>query len=484
MTLSAACHRPLRLVLAACLSACLAVPPPLIAGGPLIVGGPAFGVSGQPILWDTSQPISYFVDGGPLAAASDGTAIIDNTAGTQLVQAMFQVWEDVPTASIRFANAGTVRAVPGFSDGDVSSPSEFNLVSGDCDAGNQSPILFDANGTVFELLIGDPGVIGFAGACMLDPATGRIVTGLAALNGRFRDGVSSPSSGNYEMTALEFEEVFVHEFGHFLGLDHSQVNLTVQNTPRNCALDALHGLPLMFPLAVCQARKSVGLPILSPDDVAWISRLYPETANSPPAQVPYSNAYGLITGTVLFSDGITPAQGVNVIARQVSDGNPANGDESRRTAFSAVSGFRFTGRVGQNITGNSPASVFGSRDGQDVGTFEIPVLPGSYTVEVESVDPGFAAGSSVGPLSPPIAMPGQPEFWDTAESSTDTPSASSTITVAAAATVSNINIILNSAYPRFDAFESAALRPAPPPLAVLRRDKIIHRLDFEEWYPT
>ncbi len=465
----------LRALIAAALVASLAIPLPARAGGPLFVGGPSFGVEGQILTWDVSTPITYRIDGGPLSQAPSGTVVIANSAGALRVQTMFQNWENVPTANVRYANAGAVQNVPpGFTDGDVDTVAEFNAVGGDCNAGNQSPIIFDANGALFGALIGDPSVIGFASICKLDSGTGRIVSAMAVLNGIFQDGIDVGS--NYELTTAEFDQAFTHEFGHFAGLDHSQINVGVfYGQPLSCFLEDVAGLPLMFPILYCQARTSVGLPMLAADDMAWISRLYPETASGP-GQTPFNSAYGTIRGTIFFSDGITQAQGVNVIARRVSDGIPSNGDETKRIAFSAVSGYRFTGHPGQSVTTNSPPSKFGSRDPQLIGVYEIPVTPGTYTIQVESVDPGFAFGSGVGPLDIPIPNPGLDEFWNTSESATDSPSLSSTITVTAGQTVSNIDIILNGTPSRFDAFESAELwRPDVQP-QWLRREKSAEEL--------
>jgi hypothetical protein len=444
----------LRAALAVALTAALAVPSPLLAGGPLFVGGPSFGTEGQAIVWDVSTPVPYRIDGGPLSQSPSGTIIIANLTGISRVQGMFQNWENVQTANIRFVNAGTIQNVPpSFTDGDVNTVAEFDAVAGDCDAGNQNPILFDANGALFNALIGDPSVIGFAGNCKLDGATGRIVTAMAVLNGIFQDGVDT--GYNYELTTAEFDQAFTHEFGHFAGLDHSQINVLVLY-PNNCGADDLAGLPLMFPVLACPARTTSGFSIFAPDDLAWISRLYPETGSGL-SQTPFNSAYGTIRGTIFFSDGLTQAQGVNVIARRVNDGIFSNGDEPKRIAFSAVSGYRFTGRPGQSVTTNSPPSNFGSHDTQLIGVYEIPVTPGTYTVQVESINPGFASGSSVGPVDPPIANPGLDEFWNTGESATDSPFLSSTLTITAGQTVSSIDIILNGTPARFDAFESAEL---------------------------
>jgi hypothetical protein len=189
----------------------------------------------------------------------------------------------------------------------------------------------------------------------------------------------------------------------------------------------------------------VGLPTLGPDDVAWVSKLYPAPG--------FATTYGTISGYVLFYDGISHAQGVNVIARQLDDTGTWQ-SESLRVAFSAVSGLYFTGNPGQAVTGhNTSGDPTGSRDPLLIGYYEIPVLPGSYTVQVESVFNGFVGGSGVGPLVVPIPMPGPPEWWNQDESNHDDTYAKDTITVSAGQRVENINFILNTFYDRFDQYE-------------------------------
>jgi len=136
---------------------------------------------------------------------------------------------------------------------------------------------------------------------------------------------------------------------------------------------------------------------LAADDIAGVSALYPETANSPPNQVPFSTL-GAIEGHVYFSDGVTPALGFNVIARRVGD--------PRITAVSNVSGFLFTGDAGnplyQDPIAGTP-SPFGSHELADMGKYSIPGLPpGDYTVEVEGIhntgSDAFTGGSGLNPV--------------------------------------------------------------------------------------
>jgi len=187
--------------------------------------------------------------------------------------------------------------------------------------------------------------------------------------------------------------------------------------------------------------------VLATDDRAWISTLYPNT--NLPAN------YGTISGTVLFSDGVTPVQGANVIARLVDDPSTAP-DESRRVAVSAVSGYLFTGNPGQDVTGdNTNGDQTGSRDTSRIGYYQIAVPPGTYTVEVESVFSEFAGGSSVGPLDPPAPLPGPAEFWNKQESAFDAPLQRDPIPVHAGENITGVDFILNLTAPRFDQYEDS-----------------------------
>lgn len=424
-----------------------------IAGGPLHVTGLLATAPGQPFLWVVASPIRYTVDTGPLSENPSGQTVIDNSHGLALVESLFQNWQSVPTTAIQFSYAGPIGGISG---GDVKTIQDFNTVQGSCNAGTQSPVIFDANGSLLQALGLDPLVIGFTSTCMLDPVAGHIQSALILLNGEFQDGVSDPGTNNYEITADQFDEAITHEMGHFSGLDHSQINVDLYQNGfvNNCPVDELAGLPLMFPVEFCQSRKSAGLPILAPDDMAWISKLYPNST--------YSANYGVISGFVFFSDGITQAQGVNVIARRVDDPNtPEN--ESQRIAFSVVSGFLFTGNPGQSITGdNTGGSGFGGRNPALIGYYEIPVTPGTYTVQIENIDSSFSGGSSVGPLDLPAVTYGANEYWHHYESAFDNPAQKDPITVQAGQKISSVNFIMNQTPPRFDPFEDGEAREILP----------------------
>lgn len=445
----------------------------LWAGGGLLIGGPNLGPGfgapnsvGVPVVWSTATPVTYRVDGGPLSTTSIGTVVVDQAAGVARVDGMFQVWGAVGTAAISFTNGGGISNVGAFTDGDVDTMAEFNAVEGDCLAGIQSPIIFDADGTVFDALGKDPLVIGFAGPCAFSIAASTVFisAGRAALNGKFIDGAGA----NGELTPDAFDGAFIHEFGHMIGMDHSQINVNCFTGFCAGGSDDAFGLPTMFPVALSITEGAeAAQKTLSPDDIAWLSAMYPAGA--------FGTTYGTITGTIFFSDGLSHAQGVNVIARMV-DNLATPEDESRRNAVSMVSGAWFAPFPGQAVTGETNGAPgndnFGGSDSDLtlVGFYSIPVLPGDYTVEVEGVNGTFDGGSGLNPLNPPVPMPGgTPEFFDGAESSTDVPTDFSVVTVTGGITIANIDIILNGTDPRFDLFESAMLQAAPewslsPPL--------------------
>lgn len=373
--------------------------------------------TGAPIVWSTAAAISYRTDNGPLS-----TGINESTARTRVL-GIFNVWQNVTTSSISFSRAGFINPTGAYTGGDVNTIEEFDAVDTDCNNGNQSPVIYDADAAIFKALgLDETSVIGIAGPCTFSAT--QIISSEAVMNGLFQDGVNTFS--NPEITVAEFDAAMVHEFGHFSGLDHSQINV---NCLGGCGADDLQGLPTMFPLLIDGSQG-----VLSDDDIAWISRLYPQTAGG----TTFANTHGSITGIVFFSDGLSHAQGVNVIARRVD----TSMNQDRTNAVSVVSGFKFRAIRGNPINDNpSQFPPFGSLKPGDMGLFEIPVPAGSYTVEVETIDPGFTEGSSVGPFPIPIPMPGT------------APAPTGAIVVAAGATVSGIDVTLIGTDPRFDQFE-------------------------------
>jgi hypothetical protein len=112
----------------------------------------------------------------------------------------------------------------------------------------------------------------------------------------------------------------------------------------------------MFPVAVNNLFE------IRRDDQSAVALLYPE--------IGALSSFGSIEGKVFRSNGVTPVQGANVIARRID--NPLN------EAVSCVSDYL--------IEGNGRYTLFG-------------LTPGDYKIEIEPIDPSFTGGSGVGPFT-------------------------------------------------------------------------------------
>ena len=271
------------------------------AGGPLFVGGPGM-AEGAPVIGgpSDSNPLTYWTDQGSLGPS------MDNTAANTLVQQAFQAWQDVPTATINFSKSGPLGADVTASNIMAVEEALYtcSTLPGDPAGGIAKPrtIVYDTDGSILQALGEDPSsVLGFATALCFttDGTNNNFNRGLALINGKFVTAL--PSS-----TTL-VKAVMIHEFGHMIGLDHSQINLDCLTG--TCSPAELDGLPTMFPVLLDGAEEAMST--LATDDIAAISALYPEST--------FPTSTGRITGRVLFSDGQTPAQGFNVIARRVGD---------------------------------------------------------------------------------------------------------------------------------------------------------------------
>ncbi len=365
----------------------------LRAAGPLIVNG-----AGQPLAW-TTKPIRFNPDRG-------GLGLLSNSQAVSAIITQFGTWSAVATAAISFVNAGPLPV-------DVTAANYQQYFSNCQDSLN--PIIFDTDGSIIQSMFGSGNenfILGAAGPDCISYTPSAITGASAIFNGRFIDNIQNAL--NPEVSPEEFNAVMLHELGHFIGLDHSQINL----------IEAFDGDPgntvaTMFPILIDGTQQST----LKLDDRVSVSMLYPSRT--------FFSSTGSIRGSILRPDGTTPFQGAYVIARQI--GNP------RLNAVGVASGFLYF----PDSPGGPPAPSL-------QGSYELDGLTSrtSYTVEIEAIDPQFTGGSSVGPLDPPATVP-VPEFWNGAnEAATDlpdNPSAATPIAVSAGNPVTGINVVMNAA---------------------------------------
>ena len=261
--------------------------------------------AGGPLALDPNDPdgvlrwpgggadIPFNLDRGGLGPQTEAEATAD------LLAAM-AAWQDVPSATLTFADGGRMEF-----DVDRSNFAPFleNLFEGTNTSDGLSPVVFDQDGSIFASLFGTSGVLGFASPDTFDE-NGVPIEAVAFLNGgAVLDG----------FPLADFQGVEVHELGHYSALGHTVVNGqnvlfgdTSGPTPFNTYDDAPPDqVETMFPFIAVGG----GQVTLHADDVAFLSFLYPAPG--------FFAASGTISGTIVASDGSTLLTGVNVIARNI-----------------------------------------------------------------------------------------------------------------------------------------------------------------------
>lgn len=285
------------------------------AGGPLQLGGAS---GNTPVTYpDGGSGIRLHLDRGSLGSRG-------NASADALVRRAMALWNGVGTASVNVAQGGDLPV-------DVTSSNVGNYLNRFSDGLN--PVIYDTDGSIIDALYGvgaRKSILGTAGsAYMRSSAT--YVEGQAIINGYL------------SLSDSRFVVVLAHELGHFIGLDHTQ-------------LDDSQGLagsdyPLMYPTAYRNQES------LHNDDVSAVTALYPNGT--------VSTSFGEIKGTFVQSGGAI--LGANVWAENIDTGE----------VFSSVS----------------------DHLKQDTGYFSMLVPPGRYAVHVESIASRFTGGSSVGPYA-------------------------------------------------------------------------------------
>lgn len=353
------------------------------AGGYLIIDG-----AGTPYKWDDSAPIVYNLDQGPLSPT------IDNTSAATLVANAVGVWSgaSIPTSNLSFSSGADLGSDHVFG---ASNPALGNVGDG------VTPVIYDQDGQLTDSLLGagqSSFVLGFAGPAGVLGTT--IVEGQAILNGLFVDGLGSPT----DVSVTQYTGVISHEIGHMLNLDHAQMNDSFRAAGIQGYTPNYSGFPTMYP------NVHSGIDTPETDDKHWISYLYPSG----------SFPTGSISGVIRDNAG-NPLNGVNVIARRA--------DGAVTEAISCVTGY----------VDPSPATT-------PDGVYFIPGLdPGTrWVVDFEQIRPNFTGGSSVGPIDPPLPVPGSVEFANEAgiESVSDPVQDSTSFTVPAVGGLTSVDIDL------------------------------------------
>jgi hypothetical protein len=278
-------------------------------------GGPHVVADGKALCWDASKnPIAYEVHTG---AAPKKEA----DAFAALVQDAFDAWASVKTAKLTFSQkkvSGKALSLEGFSTIEKQGP---------------NTVVMDVGGDIVATLLGEANRKFIHGWGVPIDDGARIVRFYAIINAH--ESLESSRKG-----------VVLHELGHVMGLDHSQITAAFAKRKGDQRY-----APVMFPTSF-----DPPLTKLRPDDEAWLSRLYPSDA--------YAKQYGVIKGKVVTGKA-KAVRGANVVAVR-------DGDEEHRV--SCVSDYL----------------------GDGSGAFEIPVKIGDYWLYVEPIRKSFRGSSRVG----------------------------------------------------------------------------------------
>ena len=294
------------------------------AGGPLLVCAPGIYAT-----YPSPFTVALNYDGGG-TLGSRTKAQADTIVNNAIAQ-----WTNVSTAKISLVRGSDLPV-------DVTTANVNNYYSNFSDGLN--PVIYDTDGSIIDLKLGagnSNSVLGFAGSqATFDGSVCSFTEGKAVINGKI--AVSDTT-----MTV-----VLAHELGHFIGLDHTQ-------------LDQAEGLsfanyPLMYPIAVR------GTATLGDDDVSAVTALYPDTN--------VAANFGTLQGNFRLANGVTQVPGANIWAKENTSGK----------VYSVVSDY---------LT-------------QSNGFFKMLLPPGTYTLHAGAIyadDPlngiPFTGGSSVGPYS-------------------------------------------------------------------------------------
>lgn len=372
------------------------------AEGPRYVAGVSYfnqGLAGTPLIW-AQGAVSYYTDQGDLSP------ILPGSSADAFVADAFSQWTSIPTVALNVVHAGQLQEnVDGSnvyreSDGTLVEPADIEPSA----IGTPVGVVYDEDGTVTDALLGqgagDPsecfgnaaygGVDNFA-------VTANFLHALVVINGNCAQESS-------QLTDVEYRLVRV--LGTVLGMGWSQANLNVITGHPPPTQDDYAGFPVMHnidqiscvPITRCYPNPYQP----KMDDQAALSQLYPTAG--------FSANTAEVYGTVYFSnasgqDG-QPMQGVNVEARWI---DPSTGLPSGAYVATSVSGFLFSGNVGNMATGfddsnGDPFNQWGSNDPIVEGSFDLPGLqiPNSqnsaqYQLTVEALDPLWS--TYVGPYA-------------------------------------------------------------------------------------
>ncbi len=370
-----------------------------------IASRPTWSNDAQPMVWYRND-VSYFVDNGAL------NANVSNAAATAMVAAAANVW-NVQYSNLTFQQGGTLAEDVNASNVYLGSTGPLwpDDVSSTSYTQKQVAVVFDADGTITDLLLGSGASA--PSNCRQNAVTedvdlfiqpGAIAHAIVVLNGL--------CVGSAPEQLLQMRYQLMRVFGRVLGIGWSQLNDNVfTGAPQPTYQQQLHW-PIMHPIdIVCGTYTYQCLPnafALRDDDRTAVRLLYGVNI--------YTATDGTyLSGWLVFPDG-SGMNGVNMVATRTSTLGYYGTEPWEET--SAVTGYVFRGNSG-NPVGGVPTTfpaIQGSTYTPIKGYWvmqNVPTIVGvqwdNVTVKTQALNPLYTGQYAVGPFKTgPAAPSGSP----------------------------------------------------------------------------
>ncbi|MBI2339601.1 MAG: hypothetical protein HYU99_04430 [Deltaproteobacteria bacterium] len=339
---------------------------PVFAGGPLAVNE-----EGVAAAWDNSGDVELNPESGACATFTNAQMLtllsdnLENWSSIEKIQFSF----DLETGAIGSVDGSNYTDFIVLFDGDTGETDSLN------------PVIFDDDGEIVEDVFGSANklyVLGFAGADAFNDDGSEIVDGQALFNCFCLADNPNDTDDECADAAVEFTEddldfTMVHEIGHMIGFDHTQVNQDLAES--GCDTDSdgdCDALPTMFPVAYDSPDQITP----SRDDEVAALTLYGVTT--------WEDELCAVTGVLQDTDG-NDLRCADVQAETVDEAD----------AIAVVSG---AFAAAEDTDGDS----YTDGDGEclsDCGAFTLRGLDPAkdYTITVRPIDSSWVGGSSVGP---------------------------------------------------------------------------------------
>lgn len=321
------------------------------AGGPLITN-----IDGDPVIWDV-DPIEIEIEGGGSGCGNENVDDAIDRVARDLAE-----WTSIGTVDLSFTLA------TGIIDGvDACNYTDFLFI-----VDGRNIIIFDADGLITDDIGGSGAkdtTLGFTDIGGFELNADGIP--IAITDAQFVINCFGVAQGTVSTASLD--GTIIHEMGHFIGLDHTQINAEFASDGDSSTNT---DIPIMYPFDEDQFDPEE-------DDIVALSTLYPSSSFFTSGDS--SSTYCKVTGTLLDSSG---NEMMCADVQAIDDS-----DDALNSAF-------VSGRLASGTIGNSDGDIVDKGEcDAGCGDFTLYLRPSRTLslVRVRSINPVFINGSGIRP---------------------------------------------------------------------------------------